>query len=59
MSEENKRKKKKLKIINIILLILYIPLMLISFYYIPCVPVTMFLIFFGVYIFIKFMDKEE
>lgn len=53
-----KNEKKKAKIIKIVLLLLYIPLMLISFYYFPCVLITMFLIFFGVYILTKFTDKE-
>lgn len=55
----NEEKNKKAKIFRIILLLSYIPLMLISFYYFPCVPITMFLIFFGVYILTKFYDKEE
>ena len=54
------KKKRKFKIIEkIILLLLYIPLMIISFYYFPCIPITMFLMLFGIYILIKFNDKEE
>lgn len=50
----NKNVKEK-----IILVLLYIPLMIICFYYYPCIPITMFLIFFGIYILTKFNNKEE
>ena len=57
LSEEE---RKKMKIVErIVLLTLYIPLMLISFYYFPCVPITILITFFGIYILTKFYDKEE